>query len=189
MIREVRPNRTHPAATGRGVRAAETAVLERAPVGRWDVTARDFDAFYAACFGDVAAFCTGLVRRPDVAADLAQEAFTRVYLRWWLVQEPRPYVFRVAGNLARRHLREAAREVSAGLEHAPETAAAAGHPEVLDAVNRLPHRVRTVVLLHYYVDLPVDEVAAILGRPPGSVKRQLHEARALLGAALAVRDV
>ena len=143
---------------------------------------RDFDGFYAACWPDVAAYCTGLVRRPDVAADLAQEAFTRLYMRWWLVREPRPYVFRVAGNLARRHLKNATVEV--GLEHVHEMAETRGNPDLLDAVNRLPHRVRTVVLLHYYVDLPIHEVAAILGRPPGTVKRQLHEARALLGASL-----
>lgn len=146
------------------------------------MTRVDFDGFYAACWPDVAAFCTGLVRRPDVGADLAQEAFTRLYLRWWLVSEPRPYVFRIAGNLARRHLRRAGVEV--GLEHAPDGPTAPGDPDLLDAVNRLPERVRTVVLLHYYVDLPVEEVAAIPGRPPGSVKRQLHEARALLGASL-----
>jgi RNA polymerase sigma-70 factor (ECF subfamily) len=47
-------------------------------------------------------------------------------------------------------------------------------------VGRLPDRLRDVVLLHYYADLPVGEVATAVRRPPGTVKRQLSEARAVL---------
>jgi RNA polymerase sigma-70 factor (ECF subfamily) len=47
-------------------------------------------------------------------------------------------------------------------------------------VLRLPTRLRDVVLLHYWADLSVADVGQALGRPSGSVKRQLAEARALL---------
>lgn len=42
---------------------------------------------------------------------------------------------------------------------------------------------RTVVLLYYYEDRSVDEVARILEIPEGSVKTHLHRARAVLRAA------
>jgi RNA polymerase sigma-70 factor (ECF subfamily) len=38
------------------------------------------------------------------------------------------------------------------------------------------------VLLHYYADLPVEEVARLIHRPVGTVKRRLHEARRVLAA-------
>jgi RNA polymerase sigma-70 factor (ECF subfamily) len=49
-------------------------------------------------------------------------------------------------------------------------------------------RLREVVLLHYYADLPVAEVAAAIHRPVGTVKRRLHEARALLTDAVAAAE-
>ena len=117
------------------MRTADAGVCQGARAGRWDVTGPDFDDFYAGCWPDLTAFCTGLVRQPDVAADLAQEAMTRLYMRWWLVREPRPYVFRVAGNLARRHLRHASSEVVTELAETPRTHVGDGDPDVLDAVN------------------------------------------------------
>jgi RNA polymerase sigma-70 factor (ECF subfamily) len=40
------------------------------------------------------------------------------------------------------------------------------------------------VLLHYWADLPVAEVARLVRRPQGTVKRRLHEARAQLAVTL-----
>jgi DNA-directed RNA polymerase specialized sigma24 family protein len=54
----------------------------------------------------------------------------------------------------------------------------------LDAVRRLSPPLRDVVLLHYYADLPIDEVARVLRRPVGTVKRRLFDARVALAAAL-----
>jgi DNA-directed RNA polymerase specialized sigma24 family protein len=44
------------------------------------------------------------------------------------------------------------------------------------------------VLLHYYADLPVAQIAAAIHRPVGTVKRRLHEARAALATAVAESD-
>jgi RNA polymerase sigma-70 factor (ECF subfamily) len=48
---------------------------------------------------------------------------------------------------------------------------------LLDSLSEVQ---RTVVLLYYYEDRSVDEVARTLGIPEGSVKTHLHRARALL---------
>lgn len=55
---------------------------------------------------------------------------------------------------------------------------------ILDAVGRLPDGQRTVILLHYYLDVPVTEIAGSLGVTEGTVKTQLHRGRASLAAAL-----
>jgi RNA polymerase sigma-70 factor, ECF subfamily len=43
---------------------------------------------------------------------------------------------------------------------------------------------RTVIVLHYYVDLPLDRVAEVLSIPPGTVRSRLHLALRGLRAAL-----
>lgn len=45
------------------------------------------------------------------------------------------------------------------------------------AVDGLPHRQRVAVSLHYYLDLPIAEIAAVMGCSVGTVKSTLHEAR------------
>jgi RNA polymerase sigma factor (sigma-70 family) len=43
---------------------------------------------------------------------------------------------------------------------------------------------RSLIVLHYYLDLPLPEIAAALGLPEGTVKSRLHRARASMRAAL-----
>jgi RNA polymerase sigma-70 factor (ECF subfamily) len=50
--------------------------------------------------------------------------------------------------------------------------------------RRLKPEQRTVVVLHFYVGLPVPEIAETLGIPAGTVKSRLHYATAALRAAL-----
>jgi RNA polymerase sigma-70 factor (ECF subfamily) len=142
-----------------------------------------FEEFYATTWPDLAGFAAALVGSATAGDEIAQEAFVRLYARFLLVREPRPYVFRIASNLARRHN---GRRQETSLARLPELIAPGMglDPSVLDAVDRLPPRLRVVVLLHYYADLPVNEVARTVRRPVGSVKRQLSEARAVLAITL-----
>ncbi|HVF04463.1 MAG TPA: RNA polymerase sigma factor [Frankiaceae bacterium] len=163
--------------------------LSRAAAGPAPVVAR-----YAERFGDlyrdeypaVARYAYRLTGDADAAAEIAQEAFTRLLARWIGVREPRPYLYRVATNLARDRWASRTRELDARLLGVGVSAATADGPDfsVADAVDRLPARHRDVVLLHYFADLSVTDVAAALRRPAGTVKRLLSEARAELATAL-----
>ena len=142
-----------------------------------------FDRFYADTFGVLAGYAWSLTGDRSLAEDLAQEAMARVYARWFVLREPQPYAFRIVTNLARDRWRRSKHEQAAMRELlAPDAPPA--DVAVLDAVERLPEQLRDVVLLYYYADLPVDEVARAVRRPVGTVKRRLHEARAHLAAAL-----
>jgi RNA polymerase sigma-70 factor (ECF subfamily) len=57
-------------------------------------------------------------------------------------------------------------------------------PSVRLLVQSLPLRLRTPVLLYYYADLPIREVAVLTGRKEGTVKADLHAARELLRSRL-----
>ena len=149
---------------------------------------RAFAEFYQQHFRALSGYAHSLVRNPELAADMAQEALVRTFSRWVSVREPRAYAYLTVTNLAREHWRHAEVE----RKHMPALVDRRQSPapdmSVRDLVNRLPPRLRDVVVLHYYADLPLDEVAVVLGRPPGTVRRRLHEARALLLAALERSD-
>lgn len=53
------------------------------------------------------------------------------------------------------------------------------------AVDKLPKNLREAVILHYFVDLPIADVARILRVPEGTVKARLHYARKTLQMKLA----
>jgi RNA polymerase sigma-70 factor (ECF subfamily) len=136
--------------------------------------ASGFEAFFAETWPDLVAYCHTLTRDGALAEELTQEALTRVFVRFPLLREPRPYAFRVATNLVRAHWRSRTSAlVDDGVVPAHDVA-------TLDAVRRLAPRLRDPVLLHYYADLPLADVARQLKRPLGTIKRRLHEARAQL---------
>ncbi len=138
-----------------------------------------FAAFYRENWPRVAGYCVGLTGSGHLGDDIAQEAFARLYARWGRPAEPLAYVYRIAHNVAIDHGRRAALERQTLIDSTPPV-----DYGLLDAVRRLPPRVRDVTLLHYYADLSIERVAEVLKRPKGTVKRQLHEARAILADVL-----
>ncbi len=168
------------------------AVTEGSPepagsVSRSEADDEAFTAFFAAEFGALAAYCSRLLS-PGAAEDAAQEALVRVWTHWRTVRDPRAYTFLVATNLARRQWQADAKQraLNQRLDADERTR---GEPSdaattLRDLVNRLPSRLRTPTLLHYYADLPTAEVARLMRRPPGTIRRRLSEARRFLGDAL-----
>lgn len=132
------------------------------------------------------AFATG---DRDGAEDAVQDAVVKT-----LAGDHRPdnlaaWVTVVAINAARGRQRRSRSEEKAVMRSEPPAAepsqdAVADRLTLLDAVERLPDGQRTVILLHYYLDVPVSEVAGSLGVTEGTVKTQLHRGRASLAAAL-----
>ena len=149
--------------------------------------AAEFAELYRGEFPRLAGYLTAITGDSDTAREVAQEAFTRLFARWRTVREPRGFLYVVATNLCRSHWRQSGRERTAvaALGHRLPAGESAHDPWLRDLVERLPVRLREVVLLHYYADLPLAAVAAAIHRPLGTVKRRLHEARAELSAALA----
>lgn len=145
----------------------------------------EFRRFYATEFADVAGYALALTSDPALADEIAQEALTHVYMRWTRLRTPRGYAFRVAANLARAHWTSRTRELATWSELATHAAPApTTDGTVWDAVRRLPAPLRDVLVLHYLYDLPIADVATAVRRPLGTVKRRLHEGRALLARAL-----
>jgi RNA polymerase sigma-70 factor (sigma-E family) len=137
------------------------------------------DAGLGALYATHAAGAVRLARRITgdrmLAEDLVQEAFLRLATRFPDLRDPGAfgaYLRTTVTNLARSHYRRVSLERTC-LERVgtpvmardPET-----HPEVWDAVLRLPPRQRAAIALRYYEDLSVGQVADVLGCPAGTVK-------------------
>lgn len=60
----------------------------------------------------------------------------------------------------------------------------ADRDEIERGFRRLDTDQRAVLVLHYYLGLRLDEVAEVLGIPPGTVRSRLHRATATMRAAL-----
>jgi RNA polymerase sigma factor (sigma-70 family) len=130
------------------------------------------------------------IGEPDIARELAQDALVRVIERWpqvSLMEHPEAWTYRVGFNLARSGLRRRRAEhrahVRTAARPAPVTTAdLADALAVRGAVAALPARQRQAVVLRYYGDLSVDQVAAAMACRPGTVKAHLHQALAGLRA-------
>ena len=140
-------------------------------------------------FPRLAAYCAGLVDDRELGADLAQEALARTWARWPEVADPHAYAYLIATNLARRSWKTRARDQQARSALSRQAASTASSDQgVRDLVERLPERLRSATLLHYYADLPIDRIAHLLHRPEGTIRRRLHEARRLLARQLNQED-
>ncbi|HET8598906.1 MAG TPA: RNA polymerase sigma factor [Segeticoccus sp.] len=149
---------------------------------------------YDAHYGMLVGWTTKLVSDPDLAHDIVTEAFVRLLRHWGTVDEPRAWLYATVANLVRDHWRKRGREASAyeRMEAGREDPDRAPDPgldpatrlTVRDAVESLPQRLRMPVLLHYYADLSVAQVARQLGKSEGTIKRDLYDARGRMAALL-----
>jgi RNA polymerase sigma-70 factor (ECF subfamily) len=145
---------------------------------------------FNACYPRLAGWVRRLVDDDDTAHEIASEAFTRLLARWSGLHNPQGYLYMIAANLVRDHWRRSGRERRAIRSlTAAAPADPAYHPaqdvDVRALIEGLPARLRSAFLLHYYAGFGVRELAAMLGRPEGTVKADLHHARARLKTALA----
>jgi RNA polymerase sigma-70 factor, ECF subfamily len=139
-----------------------------------------------------------IVRRHDVAEDVAQDTFIRAYRAIGRFEVGRPFgpwVVRIAANLAINHRRSPRTREDALPDGHRETPAREGGPlaQVLDheatavldgAVAQLPEEQRAVFVLRVSENLSYQEIAETLGLATGTVMSRLARAREKLRVAL-----
>ena len=134
-------------------------------------------------------FFRGMVR--DGAEELVQETFTRVVAaRERIHSDFRAYLFGVAWNVMRGHLRKLARdrkvdpasESMVNLDPGPSTLAARRreHRLLHEALRRLPTQHQAALQLHYWEGLKTREIAEIMGLSPSGMRTRLQTAKAQL---------
>jgi len=125
-----------------------------------------------------------------VAEELAQEALVRVWRHWATVRDaasPEAWTHRTAFNLASSWYRSRRARQRAldrlGRSRDVVGGDAADALAVRAAVARLPTRQRRALILRYFVDLPVRDVAAAMDCREGTVKALTSQAIAALRVA------
>ncbi len=151
----------------------------------------EFDAFYAVSFSRVVHQVYALIGDRDEAQDCVQEAFARAWSHRRKLDgsgHPEAWVrttaYRLAVSRWRRAVR-ARRSPDRALQPvedqpAPDEARVA----LMRALDQLPPDQRRALVLHHLCDLPVAEVAAVVGAPVGTVKARLSRGRAVLQSLL-----
>lgn len=157
----------------------------------------DHDAFTVlagATAGRLDAAARLILRDPDRAQDAVQETLVRCWRDLPTLRDIDRFdawLNRLFLNACRdqlRHVRRRSIEVtlpeSLAYAMADSQSALADRDQIERGVSRLDPDQRVVIVLHYYLDLPLPDAAAALGIPLGTAKSRLHRATQALRAAL-----
>ena len=128
-----------------------------------------FHDFYSAQYAPMVRLARGLVDTSECAEEIVQDAFVRVYERRDRLDEPVRYLRTAVVNGARSELRR--REVRRRIGLRQRVASPPAERDYLmDALDSLPPKRRTALVLRFYAQLSEREIAEAMGVRPGTVK-------------------
>lgn len=157
---------------------------------RWELVVEQLVTERGEALTRYAAFVSG---NRDDAADLVQDALVKTFGRLrngFTVASAEAYVRRAILNTHIDRGRRATRwRRIAHLQAVPElvesgTAGTESRIDLHDELQKLTPRQRACLVLRYYDDLKVDDIAATLGLSAGAVKRYLSDGLSRMAAAL-----
>lgn len=165
---------------------------------------RDFEALYQHHCREVWAVAYARWLNADVATDLTQEAFMRLWKQWEIgdkILNPRAWLIRVTRNLAEDHAKSAFHRNGT---HPPQTMNGVSSKDILplDKLEReetfaqirkilreLAESDREVLTLRYAFDYNAQEIADVLAINPTAVHMRLSRARQRLAERLSAEGV
>ncbi len=150
-----------------------------APMGDDIALADSFESLYRASCADMTRLAYLITGSLQVAEEVTHDSFIAVRSRWDSIENPRAYVRQTVVNRSRSHLRRVKTQRNAPVEP-PQVTLPEEVDETWQLVQQLPVKRRTAVVLRYYMDLPVDEIAELMNTRPGTVKSLLHRGRETL---------
>ena len=146
--------------------------------------------------------CYRMLGNRQEAEDIAQEAFVRAYVNIHTYDQKRKFstwLFRTATNLCIDRIRKKKPDYyldaevpgTEGLNMYSQIAASGDLPEeevekmetqerIQYEIGRLPDKYRSVIILRYMEELPLQEISDILELPLGTVKTRVHRGREAL---------
>lgn len=167
-------------------------LLDQARAGDPDA----LDALFGELIDPAFRLALALLHDRQAAEDAVQEAAVRAWRKLGGLRpdsEVRPWFLAFVANECRNVRRarwtsvlklETLEQVASGIEDDVVIGA-----DLRRAMAGLSHEHRVAIILHYGLDLPLEEVAAATGAALGTVKSRIHRATAALRARLAVEEV
>jgi RNA polymerase sigma-70 factor (ECF subfamily) len=162
-----------------------------------------FDQLYTRHAQTIYRLGWSMLRETQAAEDVVQETFMRAYRARKRFDPAKAsfgtWLYQIALNYCRSYLRRKQLPTLPWFSHSYEGVAQptlAPGPEgrllrdeyqraLWEAVESLSSRLKEVIILHYYLDLPAVEIAVILNCPEGTIYSRLHNARKQLAKLLA----
>ncbi|HWX86543.1 MAG TPA: sigma-70 family RNA polymerase sigma factor [Solirubrobacteraceae bacterium] len=164
----------------------------------------EFSELYRTHLRDVYSYAYYRVGNHHDAEDLTEQTFLQAYRHFERAQREshgrplRPWLIRIAHNLAANLYRDRSRRPASPLEDTSEPAAshtteelAEGREElsrVLDGVQRLPDDRREALIMRFALGMGNREIARAMGRTDGATKVLIHRAIKQLEEMVAVVD-
>jgi RNA polymerase sigma-70 factor (ECF subfamily) len=161
---------------------------------------RDFAELYRAHLRDVYSYCYYRICNHHDAEDITEQTFLQAYrhieraLRESNGRPLRPWLIRIAHNLAANYYRDRSRRPQTPLDDAGSISAPHATEElvegreevkeVLAGVAQLPDDRREALIMRFALDMDNREIARALGRSEGATKVLLHRAIKQLGQRL-----
>ena len=125
----------------------------------------------------------------EVANDAVAEAYAQLLRRGAAVRDPAAWVWRAAFQIARGTLKDRRRDTRSLPDvDRPDHVDTYADEDLLTAVRRLPEGQRAAVILFYYADLPIRQIADRLGTNSLAVRANLSRGRRRLRQLLGDRD-
>jgi RNA polymerase sigma-70 factor (ECF subfamily) len=163
----------------------------------WGNGEKDFGRIYEGVFSLLMGILVRMTGDAEAARDICQEAFIKLHQRaegFPSAEEAKFWLIRVAKNLALNHEKRRRRELKAYkkvLLKEEGRYAGSGEDEYLkkesslrvqEALFRMPVKLREVLIMKEYGDMPYREIAAVLKISEGNVKVRVFRAREWLAA-------
>jgi RNA polymerase sigma-70 factor (ECF subfamily) len=152
----------------------------------------EFAELYRTHLRDLYSYAYYRVGNHHDAEDLVEQTFLQAYRHFERAQRQsdgrplRPWLLRIAHNLAANHYRYRSRRPQASLDESESVAAlhstedlVSGRDElarVLDGVKRLPDDRREALIMRFALGMDNREIARALGRTDGATKVLIHRA-------------
>ncbi len=169
----------------------QVELVERARSGDHEA----FSELASASFGRLYGAAKLILRDEDRAQDAVQEALVLAWKHIRAIREPEAWdawLYRLTVRACYRLARTAKRRDVAELHVEPDrdptdrdfTAPLAERDRIARELSRLPVDQRAVMVLHFYLDLPLTDAADVLDIPVGTAKSRLHRGLETLRTAL-----
>ena len=160
----------------------QSELVERAMRGDHDA----FALLAAAAISRLDGAARLILHDPDVAKDAVQETLVRAWRDLPTLRDPerfdawlhRLFVHSCMDEIrrARRYRFEVDLDPFSGPAVSDSVSMTADRDELERGFSRLDPTSRALIVLHHYLDLPLREIAVLLGLPEGTTKSRLHRA-------------
>jgi RNA polymerase sigma-70 factor, ECF subfamily len=138
-----------------------------------------FEGLYRSSVAEMTRLAYLITGSAHVAEEITHDAFIAVQRRWDSINTPKPYLRQVVVNGCRSYLRHLRIERTTPIDPIPPVI----NDEIDETwllVQQLSPKRRTALVLRYYLDLSIDEIADVMRTRPGTVKSLLHRGREAL---------